>query len=31
VSGGRVQAFVYPEGGTHPGARFLYVELTQRF
>jgi hypothetical protein len=31
VSGGRVQAFVYPEGGTHPGARFLFVELTQRF
>src|SRR5262249_17275505 len=31
VSGGGVQAFVYPEGGAHPGARFLYFELTQRF
>ena len=31
VSGGSVQRFVYPEGGTHPGARLLYFEITQRF
>ena len=31
VSGGAVQRFVYPEGGTHPGARLLYFEFTQRF
>jgi hypothetical protein len=31
VRGGGVQANIYPQGGTRPGARFLYFELTQRF
>jgi hypothetical protein len=31
VRGGRVQRSLYPEGGNHPGARFLYFEVTQRF
>ncbi|HEU4389780.1 MAG TPA: alginate export family protein [Blastocatellia bacterium] len=31
VRGGGVQGSIYPLGGTNPGARFVYVELTQRF
>lgn len=31
VRGGSAQSFVYPAGGEHPGARFLYLEFTQRF
>ena len=31
VRGGGVQAGIYPEGGSKPGARFIYFELTQRF
>jgi hypothetical protein len=31
VRGGSAQSFVYPAGGHHPGARFLYLEFTQRF
>ncbi len=31
VRGGGVQAAIYPAGGRHPGARFLYLELLQRF
>ncbi len=31
VRGGGAQSFVYPAGGQHPGARFLYLEFTQRF
>jgi hypothetical protein len=31
VRGGGAQSFVYPQGGRHPGARFLYLEFTQRF
>jgi hypothetical protein len=29
--GNRVQAAIYPLGGTHPSAHFAYLELTQRF
>jgi hypothetical protein len=31
VRGGSVQAAIYPAGGSHPTARFIYMELTQRF
>jgi hypothetical protein len=31
VRGGGVQAAIYPRGGSHPGSRFVYFELTQRF
>jgi hypothetical protein len=31
VRGGSVQSAIYPAGGSNPGARFLYVELLQRF
>lgn len=31
VRGGHVPANIYPAGGNHPGARFLYFEVTQRF
>ncbi|MEW6206943.1 MAG: alginate export family protein [Acidobacteriota bacterium] len=31
VRGGGAQSFIYPQGGQHPGARFLYLEFTQRF
>lgn len=31
VRGGRVQSSIYPQGGSHPGARFVFIELTQRF
>jgi hypothetical protein len=31
VRGGDVQRFIYPEGGKHPKARFVYFELSQRF
>ena len=29
--GGSVEASIYPAGGQHPGARFLYLEVLQRF
>jgi hypothetical protein len=31
IRGGNVQASIYPLGGTNPGARFFYLELTQKF
>lgn len=31
VRGGAVQAAIYPAGGSHPTARFFYLELLQRF
>jgi TorA maturation chaperone TorD len=31
VRGGAVQAAIYPAGGNSPAARFLYLELIQRF
>ncbi|HJQ32040.1 MAG TPA: alginate export family protein [Pyrinomonadaceae bacterium] len=31
VRGGRVQAAIYPAGGSNPTARLFYVELTRRF
>lgn len=31
VRGGAVQAAIYPAGGSHPTARFVYLELLQRF
>jgi hypothetical protein len=31
VRGGGVPAAIYPAGGTNPPARFIYVELLQRF
>jgi hypothetical protein len=31
IRGGDVQARIYPRGGNHPGAHFLYLEITQRF
>lgn len=31
VRGGDVQSAIYPMGGVHPGARFAYFELTQKF
>jgi hypothetical protein len=31
IRGGQVQAGIYPQGGKHPAAHFLYGELTQRF
>lgn len=31
VRGGAVQSAIYPAGGSHPGAHFLYLELLQRF
>jgi hypothetical protein len=31
VRGGGVQAFIYPAGGNNPVARFVYLELSQRF
>jgi hypothetical protein len=31
VRGGGVPAAIYPAGGSNPTARFLYVELFQRF
>jgi Alginate export len=31
LRGGGVEEAIYPAGGTHPGARFLYFEVVQRF
>ena len=31
VRGGNLPGGIYPLGGAHPGARFLYFEITQRF
>jgi Alginate export len=31
VRGGRVPRSIYPSGGKHPGAHFVYLEFTQRF
>ena len=31
VRGGAVQAAIYPTGGSHPAAHFIYLELLQRF
>lgn len=31
VRGGGVQSNIYPQGGSAPGSRFLYFEVTQRF
>jgi len=31
LHGSGVQAAIYPAGGDHPGARFLYFEFVQRF
>jgi hypothetical protein len=31
IRGGDVQSAIYPLGGAHPGGRFAYFELTQKF
>jgi hypothetical protein len=31
VRGGRVLSGIYPEAGRHPGSRFMYVELVQKW
>ncbi len=31
LRGGGVEASIYPAGGQHPGARFIFLEVTQRF
>jgi hypothetical protein len=31
VRGGGVESFIYPQGGSHPGAHFFYLEFLQHF